>query len=90
MLLCAGAKEGVHGVGGPVKVENPRYRNVLHDHFFKAAQEAGLKPNPDFNDWRSSQVCYAVSAVGLLCQLVVSLQLLLEAAGEAVHWGDMQ
>ena len=53
---CAGAKEGVHGVGGPVKVENPRYRNVLHDHFFAAVQEAGLKPNPDFNDWSRSQV----------------------------------
>ena len=53
---CAGAKEGVHGVGGPVKVENPRYRNVLHDHFFEAAQQAGMKPNPDFNDWNHSQV----------------------------------
>ena len=46
-------------------VENPRYHNSLHDLFFKAAEQKGLKANPDFNDWshpqarRSSPPCCA-------------------------------
>lgn len=62
---CTGSKENVHGTGGPVKVENPRYRNVLHDYFFTAAQEAGLKPNSDFNDWSHSQVCRLLQHVSV-------------------------
>ena len=37
-------------------VENPRYHNELHDVFFEAAQQYGLKHNPDFNDWGTPQV----------------------------------
>ena len=37
-------------------MENPRYENHLHDVFFKAAEEAGLDLNPDFNDWSRPQV----------------------------------
>jgi hypothetical protein len=32
-------------------VENPIYRNPLFDKHFAASKEAGLQPNPDFNDW---------------------------------------
>jgi hypothetical protein len=47
---------GVHGTGGCMRVENPRYHNYLHDVFFKAAGEAGIQANPDFNDWGRDQV----------------------------------
>ncbi len=36
-------------------VENPRYQNSLHDLFFKAAEQKGLKANSDFNDWSHPQ-----------------------------------
>lgn len=56
-LLCAtGAVPGVHGVGGPMHVEQPRYHNRLHDLFFQACEGAGLPANPDFNDWSRPQV----------------------------------
>ena len=45
-----------HGKGGTMHVENPRYENSLHDLFFQAAQEKGLRKNPDFNDWSHAQV----------------------------------
>ena len=38
-----------------MKVESPRYQNQLHDMFFQAAQGAGIRENPDFNDWGRSQ-----------------------------------
>ena len=47
----------MHGVGGNVKIENPRYYNPMHDALFEAAKQAGLPYNPDFNDWGHSQVC---------------------------------
>lgn len=53
-----GAKDGVHGRGGPMHVENPRYQNKLHDVFFQAAEEAGIPKNPNFNDWGHSQEGY--------------------------------
>ena len=37
-------------------VENPRYHNELHDVFFEAAKQYGLKHNSDFNDWGTPQV----------------------------------
>ena len=52
----AGARAGVHGIGGTMHVENPRYQNPLHDVFFQAAKEKGLNFNPDFNDWNTPQV----------------------------------
>lgn len=51
-----GAMDGIHGVGGTMHVESPRYHNALHDVFFEAAKQYGLKANPDFNDWSQSQV----------------------------------
>lgn len=52
----AGFEDGVHGNGGLMRVENPRYTNPLHDLFFKAAAQAGIPENDNFNDWRRSQV----------------------------------
>ena len=55
--LCRAAVEkGVyHGKGGTMHVENPRYQNSLHSVFFEAAEQKGLKANPDFNDWSHPQ-----------------------------------
>ena len=55
-MRVAGAVDGVHGAGGTMHVESPRYHNKLHDVFFEAARQYGLKPNSDFNDWSRSQV----------------------------------
>ena len=44
-----------HGTSGALSVENPRYHNYLHDIFFKAATEAGIPPQTDFNDWGRDQ-----------------------------------
>lgn len=52
----AGFKDGVHGCGGLMRVENPRYTNPLHDLFFEAARQAGIPENDNFNDWGHSQV----------------------------------
>jgi len=38
-----------HGTGGPLDVSDMRAGHELHDAFIAAAQEAGYKPNPDFN-----------------------------------------
>jgi choline dehydrogenase len=43
-----GASE-YHGAGGPLHVSNLRSHNPLSDVFIAAAQEAGFKPNADFN-----------------------------------------
>ena len=56
ILRYAVEKGMFHGKGGTMNVENPRYENRLHDVFFKAAEEAGLAPNLDFNDWSHPQV----------------------------------
>ncbi|KAK9901079.1 hypothetical protein WJX75_002208 [Coccomyxa subellipsoidea] len=55
---CRGIEDGVHGTGGLMRVENPRYNNPLHDVFFRAAKQAGIPENDNFNDWRRSQVGY--------------------------------
>ena len=39
-----------HGTGGPVHVSDLRDPNPLSLAFVAAAQQAGLRPNPDFND----------------------------------------
>lgn len=49
-----GASE-FHGTGGNYKVEDPRYKNDLHDVFFEAARQHGLSENPDFNHWGRDQ-----------------------------------
>lgn len=38
-----------HGQHGTLNVSNPRYRHPLSEAFVKAATEAGLPANPDFN-----------------------------------------
>jgi choline dehydrogenase-like flavoprotein len=45
-----------HGAGGVMKVESPRYENILHDAFFQSAAAAGLQANDDFNNWSTPQV----------------------------------
>ncbi|CAL8465624.1 g5160 [Coccomyxa elongata] len=52
---CRGIEDGVHGTGGLMRVENPRYNNPLHDVFFQAAQQAGIPENDNFNNWGRSQ-----------------------------------
>nr|7AV4_AAA Chain AAA, Fatty acid photodecarboxylase, chloroplastic [Chlorella variabilis] len=53
-----------HGSGGPMRVENPRYTNKqLHTAFFKAAEEVGLTPNSDFNDWSHDHAGYGTFQV---------------------------
>lgn len=47
-----------HGDKGLMRVESPRYSSNLHQAFFEAAAAAGLKANPDFNDWDRSQAGY--------------------------------
>lgn len=47
-----------HGTGGSMSVEQPRYQNVLHEEFFRAAAAAGVPSNPDFNDWSRPQEGY--------------------------------
>eukprot|EP00878_Enallax_costatus_P001969 GHUV01002133.1.p1 GENE.GHUV01002133.1~~GHUV01002133.1.p1 ORF type:complete len:615 (+),score=207.39 GHUV01002133.1:83-1927(+) len=47
-----------HGNKGLLNVETPRYVNELHGAFFQAAAAAGLKENPDFNDWDRPQAGY--------------------------------
>lgn len=44
-----------HGAGGIMKVEQPRYENILHEEFFRAAAGMGLKANSDFNAWDRPQ-----------------------------------
>jgi choline dehydrogenase len=38
-----------HGVGGPLRVEDPRYLHPLSQAWVEAATAAGLAANPDFN-----------------------------------------
>ncbi|EIE18382.1 alcohol oxidase [Coccomyxa subellipsoidea C-169] len=55
---CRGIEDGVHGTGGLMRVENPRYNNPLHEVFFQAAKQAGLPENDNFNNWGRSQAGY--------------------------------
>ena len=47
-------------MGGHVKVENPRYHNSIHDSYFEASKQIGLRHNPDFNNWDQPQVCFSL------------------------------
>lgn len=40
---------GLHGVGGPLSVQDLRYHNPLSDRFLAACEEAGLPRTDDFN-----------------------------------------
>src|SRR6202035_4117526 len=46
-----------HGVGGPLDVSNP-VRSALADAMVRAAIEAGISPNDDFNGARQEGVGY--------------------------------
>ena len=55
-------------------VENPIYKNPLFDKHFAASVEAGLTPNPDFNDWsRCCHSCHTLSFVFASLQSVARL-----------------
>jgi choline dehydrogenase-like flavoprotein len=41
--------DAYHGVGGPLNVADLRVRNPVAEAFVRAAQQAGLPANPDFN-----------------------------------------
>lgn len=41
--------EKLHGQGGPLNVADLVYRNPLSEVFLQAAEEIGIRPNPDFN-----------------------------------------
>lgn len=47
-----------HGVGGPLRVEEPRFRSAMSRAFLGAAREYGLVDNDDFNGVRSDGVGY--------------------------------
>ena len=47
-----------HGVGGPLRVEDPRYVHPLSQAWLDAATAYGLKPNPDFNGPEQDGVGY--------------------------------
>lgn len=48
--------DGFHGQGGELHVSDPRFRHPLSRAFVRAAQEAGLPFNPDFNGARQEGV----------------------------------
>lgn len=51
-------KPSVHGKGGVMNVENPRYDSPLHAAFFAVASKEGIHHNPDFNDWNRPREGY--------------------------------
>lgn len=56
-----------HGQSGTMNVEQPRYQNILHDEFFRAAAAAGLPLNTDFNDWSRPQVGVPLGPLAYNC-----------------------
>ena len=52
----SGFSDDFHGVGGPLKVSDRRYGHPLSWAFIRAAQEAGLPYNEDFNGARQEGV----------------------------------
>jgi choline dehydrogenase len=53
-----------HGVGGPLRVSDNRFRSEIIDAVVAAAVEAGIPRNPDFNGSRQDGVGYYQSTVG--------------------------
>ncbi len=47
-----------HGVGGPLKVSDLRLRRPIADYFIRAAIQAGIPENPDYNGERQEGVGY--------------------------------
>jgi choline dehydrogenase len=53
-----------HGVGGPLKVSDSRYRSEIVDAIMQAAVQAGVPRNPDFNGASQDGVGYYQTTVG--------------------------
>lgn len=58
-----GANE-FHGVGGPLKVTNSRFKSPIVDAIIAAAQEAGIQRNYDFNGATQDGAGYYQTTVG--------------------------
>ena len=53
-----------HGVGGPLKVSDSRFRSEIVDAIIEAAVQAGIPRNPDFNGASQDGVGYYQTTVG--------------------------
>ena len=53
-----------HGVGGPLRVSDSRFRSEIVDAIIAAAQQAGVPRNDDFNGARQDGVGYYQATVG--------------------------
>jgi choline dehydrogenase len=53
-----------HGVGGPLKVTDPRFRHEIIDAIIEAAVQAGIPRNPDFNGAAQEGAGYYQATVG--------------------------
>jgi choline dehydrogenase-like flavoprotein len=53
-----------HGVGGPLKVSDSRFRSEIVDAVIEAAVQAGVPRNPDFNGATQEGVGYYQTTVG--------------------------
>ena len=53
-----------HGVGGPLKVSDSRFRSEIVDAVIEAAVQAGVPRNPDFNGASQEGVGYYQTTVG--------------------------
>ena len=64
----------LHGAGGPLTVSDSRSRHALMDAFLEAAQQAGLKPNDDFNGPEQDGVGYyqLTQRNGMRCSAAVA------------------
>jgi choline dehydrogenase-like flavoprotein len=64
----------LHGAGGPLTVSDGRSRHALMDAFLEAAQQAGHKPNDDFNGPEQDGVGYyqLTQRNGMRCSAAVA------------------
>lgn len=53
-----------HGVGGPLKVTNPRYTHEIIDAIIEGAVQAGIPRNPDFNGATQEGTGYFQATIG--------------------------
>jgi choline dehydrogenase len=53
-----------HGVGGPLKVQDSRFKSEIIDAIVEAAVQAGIPRNPDFNGATQEGVGYYQTTVG--------------------------
>jgi choline dehydrogenase-like flavoprotein len=57
-------EDGFHGVGGPLKVSDSRFRSEIVDAIMEAATQAGIPRNADFNGATQEGVGYYQTTVG--------------------------